>query len=665
MKKKLLITILSLVCALTCAYGLAACGDNDDNGGNGTDRLSVVGNIYTFESVEISCSDEKLFKDLQEEAAALKNELTAQFYGATAEFKTEGVYIGVTGSTVYGTYEQSGATVTVTVDSIGTVYTVSGERIKTNISIPINENEYFIVTLIYKKGSGGGNTPVGPDDPDVPSVNPDDGTVLCKHEDGNLVHLTDGEVSTCTVAGWELDIYVCAGYDKDSEKGEVFCGRIFANLQAAANNNSIGRIKADELEEFDFSSYRRKLPLAPHTPVIDEAVEGTCVTKGKTEGSHCGVCNKVLKAQKETDYTDHSYTYTIKTEGATSSENSYTVCSECGRIENKDISFKMTLNKDGESYTLEKAGGTELTGEIALPYECNGKPVTIIGSFAFYHCVNLTDVSIPNSVISIGEDAFIGCTGLKSITISKGVTHIESEAFAHCSSIKSITIPNSVTSIGRSAFNRCSSLTSITIPNSVTSIGEAAFFGCSSLIDITIPNSVTSIGRDAFYKCNGLTIYCESEKQPIGWSADWCNYLYPVIWNCKNNDKDVQGRLPVMIDGIHYALSNDIAVIIGQSSNLTTVNIPATVIYSNITYNVKYIEDEAFAYCTSLMSITIPNSVTSIGKAAFYGCSSLTDITFGGTIALWNALTKDYNWNYNTGNYTIRCADGDIAKSNS
>ena len=82
-------------------------------------------------------------------------------------------------------------------------------------------------------------------------------------------------------------------------------------------------------------------------------------------------------------------------------------------------------------------------------------------------------------------------------------------AFYGCISLPSIDIPNSVTFIGSEAFRYCSSLTSIVIPNSVTSIGVCAFYNCNGLTSIVIPNSVTEIGYWAFYWCSGLTdVYC-------------------------------------------------------------------------------------------------------------------------------------------------------------
>ena len=75
--------------------------------------------------------------------------------------------------------------------------------------------------------------------------------------------------------------------------------------------------------------------------------------------------------------------------------------------------------------------------------------------------------------------------------------------------------------------------------------------------------------------------------------------------------------------------------------------------------------DYAFYKCSRLASIVIPDSVTSIGYSAFDGSYHLTSITFEGTKAQWNAISKGNFWNRGTDNYTVHCTDGDIAKSNS
>ena len=215
------------------------------------------------------------------------------------------------------------------------------------------------------------------------------------------------------------------------------------------------------------------------------------------------------------------------------------------------------------------------------------------------------------SVTSIGSYAFSECSSLTSVTIPNSVTSIEYCAFYRCSSLTSIIIPSSVMSIGDQAFNGCSSLTSITIPNSVTSIGYSAFFGCSSLTSITIPNSVTSIGWLAFYGCSSLPV----EN----------NLRYADIYLVEAVDKTLST----------YSIKEGTKWIADAAfcncSSLTSVTIPNSV---------TSIESRAFYGCYSLTSITIPNSVTSIGNFAFYECSSLTSVTIPNSVTSigWSAF---------------------------
>ena len=234
-----------------------------------------------------------------------------------------------------------------------------------------------------------------------------------------------------------------------------------------------------------------------------------------------------------------------------------------------------------------------------LEYMTMPNSVTSIGSSAFYGCSSLTSINIPGGVTRIWSDAFEGCSSLTSITIPDSVTSIGYDAFEDCSSLTSINIPDGVTELYGSVFDHCSSLTSITIPDSVTSIGYDAFRCCSSLKNINIPNSVTSIGDSAFYGCSSLTsINIPDGVTSIGnWTFEDCSSLTSIT-------------IPDSVTSIGFRAFEG-------CSSLTSITIPDSV---------TSIDNDAFRGCTSLTSITIPNSVTSIGDGAFRCCSSLTSI---------------------------------------
>ena len=87
-------------------------------------------------------------------------------------------------------------------------------------------------------------------------------------------------------------------------------------------------------------------------------------------------------------------------------------------------------------------------------------------------------------------------------------------------------------------------------------------------------------------------------------------------------------------------------------SSLTSITIPDSL---------SSIDSWVFYGCTSLTSITLPDSVTSIGSSAFSGCTQLSTISFNGTIAQWNSITKESNWNENVPATTVSCTDGAVA----
>ena len=178
-----------------------------------------------------------------------------------------------------------------------------------------------------------------------------------------------------------------------------------------------------------------------------------------------------------------------------------------------------------------------------------------------------------------------------------------------------------VIGIGEIAFQYCECLTAVTIPNSVTNIGAAAFYGCTGLITITIPDSITSIGGLAFHN----TAYYKNDKN---WESGIL-YIGKHLISANNSISDTvnikDGTLCIAGSAFYYR------------SKLTSITIPNSVVT---------IGKSAFE-CTGLASVTIPESVTSIGDYAFADCTSLISITIEGSVTSLGSDAFDKTGYYN------------------
>ncbi len=323
------------------------------------------------------------------------------------------------------------------------------------------------------------------------------------------------------------------------------------------------------------------------------------------------------------------------------------------------------IEYSGKTYNVTSIGEHAFYGCSGLTSITIPNSVTSIGNYAFSGCSSLTSVTIPNSVTDIGTLAFYGCSSLTSVTIPNSVTSIGGDAFSYTGwyqnqangllyldkwligykgdrPVGELKIVEGTKGIAEHAFSGCSGLTSVTIPNSVTSIGNDAFDGCSGLTSVTIPNSVTSIGSSAFYGCSGLTKIISEIENPFSIS-DNAFYYYDKdiyasatlvvppgkksIYQNTNGWKQFSNIVEAELIGYMFE-SGGIRYRIGQNNTVSVISkkggyysgdvvIPSSVVYHGKTYSVKSIEG-AFAFCDDLTSVTIPNSVTSIGEWAFY-----------------------------------------------
>ncbi len=478
----------------------------------------------------------------------------------------------------------------------------------------------------------------------------------------------------------------------------------------------------------------------------------------------------------------------------------------------RDLAFAYTLTLSGENpeypiyCPIENATVPALALKNLPKTKLTNLTVTSgeIDAAVLESCNDLTNITIGGGVTAIKQNAFANCTKLKKVTIENKDTTIATGAFENCP-IETATVPASAISyiknaalknvkitnsdgLTATAFDGCDNMVyneydnayylgsednayaylikakdktimSCNIHENTEFIANLAFSGCAGIESLTIPRKVTAIGNNSLRSCNFLAVYCEVAAKPEKWDDEWnkCDndYSYPVIWNCKNNDKDINGYSYAVIDNLRYALKDSTATVVRQPAYIQTATIPATVSNGGTTYNVTAIGnnafygcalltsltiadsvksignyaffhcaftgitlpneltnigDCAFQYCenltnitipstvktigkgafgfcnklesvtipsgvenigeitfyacTSLTEITIPESVTGIGAYAFSGCSALTTITFNGTTTQWSAITKGDSWNVATGNYTIHCNGGDIAKEN-
>ena len=186
------------------------------------------------------------------------------------------------------------------------------------------------------------------------------------------------------------------------------------------------------------------------------------------------------------------------------------------------------------------------------------------------------------------------------------------------------------------AFSFCSSLSEIVIPSSVTSIGDGAFSCCHSLSEIVIPSSVTSIGDHAFSGCSSLK-YISIPKSVIGLNGnpfvEWKGKLECLSPNFVYEDdilfnKDKSRIISFRNQNVESYVIPSSVTSIGKGAFTGCYSLSEIVIPSSVTS----IGDGAFSFCRSLSEIVIPSSVTSIGDWAFSNCDSLSEIVIPSSV---------------------------------
>ena len=351
------------------------------------------------------------------------------------------------------------------------------------------------------------------------------------------------------------------------------------------------------------------------------------------------------------------------------------------------VIYRYTIEEQQAAIT-EVIHTADSPAAITLPSALDGVPVTTLGWHAFAGCQTLAAVTIPDSVTTLSSMLFYGCPALEKVVVPASVnvlyhgsysptpktvdyiyggpfagwpgaktagpigsgcniefgwtTELPGFAFAGCANLTEVTIPDTVTMLGGYLFSHCDSLTQVTLPPAIRDCGIKApafedgirvnggvfagwpnartagpagtgcnivltggylpthlFYGCTALEQVIIPDSVTQLGGFLFHDCTAL-------KQVV------------VLASVKGMNQSRFTFGTTSYAGSTFA---------GWPNARTAGPIGSG---CSIEFAWTRIPDFAFWGCTSLEQVTVPDSVTTLGRHVFDDCTALKLLTFTG-----------------------------------
>lgn len=354
-------------------------------------------------------------------------------------------------------------------------------------------------------------------------------------------------------------------------------------------------------------------------------------------------------------------------------------------------------------------------------YQCSGlseitfpESVERIGDGAFSSCVSLTGITLPEILKTIGVSAFEKCE-FQAIKFNEKLTSIGNSAFAGCGKLETVEFNKNLETIGDYAFQNCS-LQTVKFNESLANIGNFAFAGCSRLETVEFNKNLKAIGNYAFENCNLQTVKFNESLAELGLYAFWNNYnLKTVEWNsaltyvpygcfgsCRNLEWPLNGVevssigryafvgcvslgevvipasvssvganafsgaevskviTPSLEDWCNIEFANEVANplhitgklwLAGETNEITDLVIPEGVenvkdyAFDNgvnfktisLPNTLLTIGKNAFRGCSGIEELVLPNSLSAIGTAAFSGCESLRFLTLGASLPECNA----------------------------
>lgn len=284
---------------------------------------------------------------------------------------------------------------------------------------------------------------------------------------------------------------------------------------------------------------------------------------------------------------------------------------------------------DGEGIAI--TGYTGTSAQVKIPSQIDGKDVFCISEEAFRGNDVITYVYIPDSVVQLEKSIFLNCANLEEVHIPP-VTKIPYGFMAKCTSLRYLEIPEGCEVIGEGdhtgSFSECKALTNVKFPSTLQYIHGNTFSECSNLESIDLSaTSLVFLGQLSFSYCNHMrsaalpaTLVSMESNTFTG-----CNALADIT---------VAEGNPVLesVDGIIYLDGDELLLHAPAHPQADVV----------IRDGTKRIHFAAFKYNFSMKSVVIPDSVITMERQAFLGCSNLESVTLGkGLDAIYQSVFEE------------------------
>lgn len=468
---------------------------------------------------------------------------------------------------------------------------------------------------------------------------------------------------TCTEQGYTTHVCIRCGvtYVDNYTLGEHRWGDWYYTRQPTCTNKGYRLRKCDSCN----MSESDEPPALGHTGSWHIAKKATC-TPGK-EDCICTRCNQYVVYYTSPSF-EHNY------------DDTNNQCTHCGEFKPTENLFSfyqydeftnsqsVCVSNPLRSYIYTNNRQYIYIKRLSIPSSYNGIPVTTVGPSSVSAgtpllMASVTDLFIPDSITEIQSKAFDYFSQVENISIGSGlissldpftilnnrttievskknpkyhsegncIIDTENKILVLGGANSIIPTDGSVTSIGADAFYKISydekscafplkGLREISIPDSVVSIGPGAFAYCGELTTLYLGEGVTDIDPKAFYRCFNIDSIVVSNA----------NQAY----SCNGNCLIEVSTKTLCLTGKGFAIPTD--------------------------GSVSQIGAHVFSGNDGITSIYIPASIVSIGKDAFYYCSNLKDMYYGGTKDAWYKIHGFDHWDYQLGTNIVHCTDGDV-----